>query len=376
LHRIRIDLVIESLACGGAEGVIVELANRFSMVGHDVRVVTTAGGGALVSGLSPHVRLLCLNASRIRHAVRPLAEAFRQDRATAILATQWHVNGAAALARRLAAGDARLVLREATMPDPASRWARVLPVQDFRRSLYRLADAVIAPTEGIATRLRELGVVHMDRLLVLPNPVDTDRIERMSKACCEVAESVQGPCIVALGMLRRVKRLDLLMRAFAGIADGIPHDLVIIGDGPERSSLERLAGALGLSERIRLTGHLVNPFPLVRRAALVALSSDREGLPNALLQALALDVPCVSTDCGSGPRDLAAIGAAIRLAPVGDVGRLGSQILATIKEPQTGTAALIRDRFGVVKAARRYLDVLIPGERSSESSDGSVPNPV
>jgi len=359
LHRIRIDLVIESLGCGGAEGVIVELANRFAMAGHDVRVVTTAGGGALVSALSPHVRLLCLNAPQLRHAVRPLAAALRQDRAAAILATQWHVNGAVALAHRLVAGDARLVLREATMPDPPSRWVRVLPVRDYRRAFYRLADAIIAPTDGIAVRLCELGVVHMDRLLVLPNPVDTERIERLSKACCGVADSARGPFIVALGMLRRVKRFDLLMRAFAGIASQIPHSLMVVGDGPERAGLERLAVELGLSERIRFTGYLANPFPLVRRSTLVALSSDREGLPNALLQALVLDVPCVSTDCGSGPRDLVAIGAAIRLAPVGDAGRLGSQMLATITEPQSGTAWLIRDRFCAVKVAARYMDVLL-----------------
>jgi glycosyltransferase involved in cell wall biosynthesis len=235
-------------------------------------------------------------------------------------------------------------------------------VRDFRRAIYRSADAVIAPTEGVAIRLRQLGVVHVDRLLVLPNPVDTDRIERMSKERCEVADSVQNQFIVALGMLRRVKRLDLLLRAFAAIADEIPHDLVIIGDGPERASLHRLAGELGISGRIRFTGLLINPFPLVRRAALVALSSDREGLPNALLQALALDVRCVSTDCGSGPRDLAAIGAAIRLSPVGDVCGLASQILSAIAEPQVQTAALIRDQFGAVKVARRYLDVLIPGQ--------------
>jgi glycosyltransferase involved in cell wall biosynthesis len=364
LDRVRIDLVVESLACGGAEGVIVELANRFSVAGHDVRVVTTASGGVLETALSPQVRLHCLKHQRIRHAVRPLAAVFRQDRAAAILATQWHVNVAVVLARRLAAVDARLVLREATMPELPSFWTRALPVRDFRRALYRSADAVVAPTPGVALRLRELGVVSNRHLHVLPNPVDTDRIERMSRLYCEVADSVQRPYIVALGMLRRVKRLDLLLRAFAGVADEIPHELVIIGEGPERASLERLAGELGLSDRVRLTGHLINPFPLVRRAALVALSSDREGLPNALLQALALDVSCVSTDCGSGPRDLAAIGAAVRLTPVGDVRGLSRQLLAAINEPQAGTAAVIRDQFGVVKVAHQYLDLTVPGHRS------------
>jgi len=94
--------------------------------------------------------------------------------------------------------------------------------------------------------------------------------------------------------------------------------LLIIGEGNERAGLEQLACDLNLGQDVAFPGYLHNPYPQLSRAAVFVLSSAYEGLPNALLEALALRIPVVSTDCESGPREILAGGRYGRLVPVGD----------------------------------------------------------
>src|SRR5690606_21953609 len=82
------------------------------------------------------------------------------------------------------------------------------------------------------------------------------------------------------------------------------HRLVIVGDGEERGRLTRLAHDMGLERSIHFTGTVKNPYPLVARSNLFVLSSRWKGYPNAILEALALRIPVVSTDCPHGPREV------------------------------------------------------------------------
>jgi glycosyltransferase involved in cell wall biosynthesis len=110
-----------------------------------------------------------------------------------------------------------------------------------------------------------------------------------------------GRHIVAMGRLEPVKGFDLLLRAFAACRDRHPDwTLTILGDGKERQRLEALAKELGITAHVRLPGTVADPTPVLRRADLFVLSSRFEGFPNALLEAMALGVPVVATDCAGG----------------------------------------------------------------------------
>lgn len=214
------------------------------------------------------------------------------------------------------------------------------------RLFYPRATHVIAPSSNIAKKLTRDFAVQGDRIDVIPNPVDADALARASAD--RSAFEVEGPYVMAVGRLVPVKNYALLLRAFA--QSGIPGRLVIAGDGPERDSLEQLARAVGIADRLVLPGFLKNPYRALKGAQAFALSSDVEGFPNALVEALALNVPAVATNCRDGPAEILASASADQieeltvapagiLSPVGDVGSFARALQLAMDESLRGRIA-------------------------------------
>ena len=175
------------------------------------------------------------------------------------------------------------------------------------RRIYPLAHGIIAVSKGAADDLCAFAPGACSRIRVIPNPIDLALIYRKAKG--PTPEWVEGwfdkPVAVAVGRLHRQKGFDLLISAFAqAVEAGMDWKLLILGEGAERVRLERQVAALGLQARVRLPGFVSNPYPFMRRSNLFVLSSRYEGLPTVLIEALALGLPVVSTDCPSGPREI------------------------------------------------------------------------
>jgi len=167
------------------------------------------------------------------------------------------------------------------------------------------------------------------------------------------------PVVLGIGRLARQKDFPTLLRAFAQVRSRRPCRLVILGEGKERSALTALVERLGITPHVEMPGFVANPFAYLRRAALFVLSSAWEGSPNVLIEALALAVPSVATDCPSGPREILCEGRYGPLVPVGDDEALAEAMEAMLAAPPP--AALLRrgaDRFRDDGCARQYLDAL------------------
>jgi glycosyltransferase involved in cell wall biosynthesis len=161
-------------------------------------------------------------------------------------------------------------------------------------------DAVICVSEDLAEQARRAGVAE-SRCLVLPNGVDTDVFHRRQPAAhAELRARFGVPpgrlVVGAVGRLRPEKGFDLLLRGLTDVLDyGIDCELWIAGEGPEEAALRGLVRELGLSDRVRLVGFQNDPLELYEAFDVFALSSRREGLPNVVLEALAMEVPVVAT---------------------------------------------------------------------------------
>jgi glycosyltransferase involved in cell wall biosynthesis len=178
------------------------------------------------------------------------------------------------------------------------------------RVVYPRATRVIAVSEGVADDLRDNFGVRADRLIAIPNPVDMDAI--CAKAAEPPSVAIEGSYILAAGRLVASKNFSMLIRAFA--ASDNDCTLVIAGEGPEREALARLASEHGVGKRVLLPGFVANPYPLMRSADVFVLSSNVEGFPNALVEAMALGTPVIATNCTSGPSEILAEAARAEIA--------------------------------------------------------------
>jgi glycosyltransferase involved in cell wall biosynthesis len=138
-----------------------------------------------------------------------------------------------------------------------------------------------------------------------------------------------------------------------------PARLVILGEGTHRHELESLARSLGVTQDVALPGFVENPYPWMSRAAVFVLSSLWEGLPGALIEAMACGCPLVSTDCPSGPAEILEHGELGPLVPVGDDQAMANAILSVLENPPDREKLRARARqFAADAAIARYLEVL------------------
>ena len=359
-QRHRIDIVINSLEGGGAERIMVALANEFAEQGDFVRLIALCREGPYVSEIADTVFFCSIHAKRARAAVRSLAGLFRNDPPYVILSSQWHANIATIVARTMSGINARLAIREGTTLG-IKKTGSIARIQDILKRLpYRMVNAVIAPSVGAAESLANFAAVPRSLIHAIPNPVDVDHLQSKSKEDCGALRHVRRKYVAALGRLSPEKGFDVLLRAFAGVAGRVDVDLVIAGDGQSKLALVQLSQALGIYDRVHFTGYIENPFPILARSELFVLASRREGMPNALLQALALNIPVIATDCPSGPREILETLACGHLVPVDDVVALcDAMLLSLSRRSSTKTSDLIRMHFGSSQIAMRFRSAML-----------------
>ncbi len=297
MSRRTITLFIPDLEIGGAERVFVTLSSQFLQLGHGVRLILARKTGPLLAELDPRVEVIDLAAGPPRPAWRfglltllRLTRELRRSPPEVMLSTLTGANLVALLARLLSRRRFPLVVREAVTLRGGATGPRKLAM----RLLYPQADHIVALTAPMAEQLQQSARLAPQRLSIIPNPVDHERIENLSLHDDHRDEIVAlQPYVLATGRLVDQKGHAELIRAFTAVPS--PLKCIILGEGPGRSRLEELVARLGLAGRVLLPGVRHNPYPWYRNATGFVLASRWEGYPNALLEAMHFGLPIVAT---------------------------------------------------------------------------------
>jgi glycosyltransferase involved in cell wall biosynthesis len=228
------------------------------------------------------------------------------------------------------------------------------------RLLYRYADAIVVPSEGARLDLAKVAGLPVERIRRVPSPlVPADLEQRAARTPGHPWLRDTGvPLVLGVGELGARKDFATLLRAFAQLRAQRPARLVILGEGRRRGQLEGLVRELGVADDVLLPGFSNEVYGWMARAAVFAASSRWEGLPAALVEAMALGVPVVSTDCPSGPAELLQGGRLGVLVPVGDAGALSRGLAEMLDQPTP--AARLRaamSEYEVAASAAAYLAV-------------------
>lgn len=356
-------LFLPSLRGGGAERVMVTLANELAEKGWRVDLVVVHATGAYLNHVAPAVTVIDLQASRVLYSLPALIRYLRRVRPSVLLSALNHANIVALWASRLAGVGTRVVVSEHNNVTldlrSESVWvSRLLPL--LMRHSYPWADGIVAVSGGVADDLSQVLSLPRERIEVIYNPAVTGRLRELSMLTVTHPWLVSGepPVILAVGRLTAQKDYPTLIKAFAALRARQSARLVILGEGELRESLEALVASLGVSDDVAFLGFVDNPYAWMRQAALFVLSSAWEGFGNVLAEAMACGTPVISTDCPSGPAEILENGIWGQLVPVGDSTALYEAMMTALQEGVYPDVESRACAFDLGQAIQAYLRVM------------------
>jgi len=351
---------------GGADRVTLSLL-RVLPEFYEVTLVLLQRTGVWIDDIPSACPVASLSAKSLWTATKPLASYLSVARPDILLSLDSGGNIPAILSHVLTRRSGRLVISERNILFNGGYGPKRLLQVALKFLLYRFADSIAAVSAGVANDMIRILGLPPARVAVVYNPVVDETIERLAMEPVDhpwFNEKI--PLVLSVGRLVPQKDHVSLLRAFAVVRSELPARLFVLGTGPLRQRLEAEAVHLRIDDAVHFAGFDKNPFRYMARCAVFALSSKNEGLPGALIQAMACAAPVVSTDCHAGPREVIdnppenGI-----LVPVGDHAAMASALLSILRDPARGqrmAAAGRRSalRFDSAAAIERYRQVLDP----------------
>lgn len=325
----RIGFVLSSLHFGGAERVALNLAAALKSEGYDIQFVLMDASGEFLSRAQANFSVVDLRCDRTWKLPGKLALYLWRQRPAAVVSSFWKLNICLAAARIVSPSTA-IGLWEHSSPQvegnsPTWLFAPTATI------LYRLATCVITVSRTVADDIAQRTLGLRSRIVTIDNAIPPPEVAAKPSG----ADTPYGMRkLVWVGRLAEVKNPGLMIEAFAQLPErGRGYRLRLIGEGGLRPELERQAERLGVADRVIFTGFLSDPYPAIATADLLVISSVTEGLPTVAIEAMYLGINVVSTDCGSGMRDIVADGRLGSIVPNHDPAALAQGIVERLDAP-------------------------------------------
>ena len=358
--RTRVLFLISDLEPGGAQRVMLTVLQQIDRARFEPHLALLEKRGTLLADLPPDVAVHDLRARRVRYAMLPFIRCVRQLRPQAVLGTLPAVNLMLLACKPFLPRETRLLVRPSVL-------TRGLQFEEshptlrswLSRRLYPRAHRVICASDAMCRDLAQEYGVPPARLVRIYNPVDRERL-------CELARRGEnpftgnGPHLVAAGRLTRQKGFDVLLDAMGAVRNRVPGvTLTILGDGPLRDELTAQRERLHLTTAVQLPGQQDNPWSYFLHAQALVLSSRYEGLPNVVLETLALGTPVVATECMGAIQEIREHSDRVFVVPVEDAGALAEKLIEVCSRPKPSPANAALTGFGLDESIRQYEKVLL-----------------
>lgn len=329
--------------------------------------VWTLKGGSYKKDVEKYSKIKFLSSSNARGTIRPLKKLLREEKPEKILSISFHINCMILLAKIFSKVETKIFISEHTSLDTGLKevpFIKRIISKICIRLLYRKADGLIAISNGVAKYMAKYSNLPIESIKVIYNPVITKKMFEMSKVDINhpFFEN-EDPTVLAVGRLSPEKDYPTLLESIKIANEIKPINLIIIGDGPEKEKISKKITDLKLNNRVSLMGHVLNPYPYFVKSNLYVLSSTREGLPTALIEALALKTPVVSTDAKSGPREILKDGKYGMLVPAQNNKELAKAIIESVKEETVEIPEKAINKYLIDEAVENYLKLVFSNEK-------------
>lgn len=363
--KTRIAVYISSMQGGGAQRAILKTATGIAERGYHVDLVLAKATGPYMAEIPNNVHIVDLKARSVATSLPGLVRYLRQYQPVAMLSALNYVNIMAIIARKIAGVSTRLIISERnTVSISTKKFLRMrgrLFVPFLMKLAYPWADGIVAVSNGVREDLLQFLSIAPERVHVVYNPIITTELKAKATEHCVHQWFLpdQPPVLVAVGRLQPQKDFPLLINAFAQVRAKEKARLLILGEGPDHAALQSQVQAKGLADDVALPGFDANPYVYMKHAAAFVLSSQWEGLPGVLIEALYCETPVIATNCPSGPQEILDNGNYGRLVPVGDVGAMANAIQDALRGEIMRPPAQSWSPFTVDAVVDNYLQILV-----------------
>ena len=364
----KIGIVLSTLLGGGSEKLHIELANYFLSKGHKVDIIITndeKNANSLHQIVPKNCKIVSFQSGKLRYAFSSLKKHFEGEEYDIVMIAQWPLTIISYAAIYFSKINTKVVFTEHTNLSLSRKEEIKVPLLFIRLTIfifYRLADLVITVSKGIKYDLVKLGFLKDEIVKVIYNPVSKTGYKKTNYSQLELEELWSKDLhikILSVGSLKTQKNFSNLIKAFSLLPSEIldQSQLIILGEGSERKSLEALVKDLRLQKQVFIPGFFIDPSPWFDTADLFVLSSSWEGFGNVIVEALQSGLTVVSTDCKSGPAEILDFGKYGILVKVDSPKNLAEGIEKGIKQKFNPADQFLRSQeFTVQIASEKYLD--------------------
>jgi len=296
----KIAIILPSLKFGGAERVSLNLAKAFKNKGYNVDILLMKYTGEFIEEAKIDLNIVDLNCNKTYKLPLKISKYIINNKPDIIISNFWKINLCTCVVK-IMFRSLKLILWEHSPPSktPTSPIWLYYPTVSL---LYKMANSVVAVSEGVKLDIIKSSIGLSNKIIKIYNPVAPPSFDDFEIKKNQTSDSI---VIISVGRLDPQKNPKLLIKAFARVAQNNNNvKLLIIGDGILRKDLEKLCEDLKISDRVRFAGFVLNPYHYLKKSDIFILTSDYEGLPTVIIEALYCGLPIISTDCPSGPREL------------------------------------------------------------------------
>jgi len=363
MKKTKITIFSSGLNIGGAERVSINLAIGFSKFGYDVDLLilnkNIINENLFLS--DKNINIKSLRASKARYAFFKLSLYLLKNQPTYFIATQNYLS-LITYPISVIFIKTKFCFREANNPYLNKMNNNIIinkVLNFFIQFIYKSSKYIVAPSIGVKDKMEKFYNIK-SKVTVINNPVNIDMIITESKKLDPKYDKFFNiPCIINVGRLDKQKNHALLIDAFYLVSKEYKCNLIIVGRGKEKNNLNILIKKYNLENNVFIFEKINNPFALILKSTLFVLTSDYEGFPNSILEALTLGLPVISTDCECGPREILENGKYGTLIKNNDLNQLKDNILKYLnKDNNENYSDIISQKYNINKIAKEYLNLL------------------
>ena len=364
----KVVFFIPTLEAGGAEKNVVNILSGITQEKYEMSLLVCQKKGQFLKNVPAFVPVFELGSLNSVFVFFKMVRFFKQQKPDVFISNLSRFNIINLLAKIVSRSNSKMIVVEHTQVSLLPLTAKSFSHRAFARLifpglarfLYKSANCIIAVSNGVAQDLKNT-LKGGFAIKIVYNPVINKNILEAAKENVDYGwfHNKEAPVVLAVGRLVKAKNHVLLLEAIKLVLEKKKVNLVVLGQGQEEQNLGKLASEMGIKDRVNFMGFQENPFKYMVRADVFVNSSIREGFGNSIVEAMALGLPVISTNC-SGPAEI--IQNAGVLVPLSDAKALADAIIKVLgddifRKNIIEKAKLRADDFLVETSIRNYENI-------------------